>query len=159
MSRCVMVWMSLFTNNVARRSTDHLLALMPKAKREQDSPKSRDMLGYVTYVARKSLLSFTTSLTKVSSQAHDFFAHINSYLAFERMMRNCFGWMMPSTSVLSMAATPNWFAFMPQTLSKPVPQTVLPMNDSLPIYGTMMALSAAMMSLAPTAMQAWGISV
>jgi hypothetical protein len=168
-----MVWMSMFTNNLAPRNTNHLLSIQPKAKSERNGPKDRNLPEYVAYVARKSLLSFTTSLTKVSSQAHDFFAHVNSYLALERMMRNCFGWMMPSVTSplqlpISMAtqsvpqiwAAPNWFAFMPQTLSKPEPRAAaFPINDNFTIYGTMMAFSAALFSLAPTTMQAWGMPV
>jgi hypothetical protein len=50
---------------------------------------------YIVDVTRNSLLSLTTSLTKVSSQAHDFFARMSAALAFERMMRSCMGWFMP----------------------------------------------------------------
>jgi hypothetical protein len=139
----------------------------------QEGWEKKDLPEYVAYVARKSLLSFTTSLTKVSSQAHDFFAQINGYLAFERMMRNCFGWMMPSitppmrmpmstpvatTSMQQMWTTPDWFAFMPQALPKPR-AAAFPINDDFPIYGALMAMSATFFSLAPATMQAWGLPV
>src|SRR5262245_60979210 len=37
---------------------------------------------------RGALLSMTTSLTKVSGQAHRYFARVSQMLAFERMMRS-----------------------------------------------------------------------
>lgn len=140
--------------NAGSNAQRHLLALpMRKAKPERANSerwKDQSFPEYIVDVTRNSLLSFTTSLTKVSSEAHDFFARINAMLAFERMMRTCMGWMMPGFAAPSamdmgmamgaqmgmapmgvapvgMAMPPmwggaNWFGAMPQLMCAPQPK-------------------------------------
>jgi hypothetical protein len=81
-----------------RKNQSHLLALPAPNSRNKYAKtrwEEQSFPDYIVDVTRNSLLSFTTSLTKVSSQAHDYFSRLSAALAFERMMRNCMGWMMP----------------------------------------------------------------
>jgi len=182
-----MVWSNVFACHGMLNPPQHLLALpAPKLKAERGSSepwKNQGFPEYIVDVTRKSLLSFTTSLTKVSSQAHDFFASINFYFAFERMTRNCFGWMMPTAGAAPMGpmgmampqmwAMPDWFAPAPrlsaqpkalewfgaQLLALPKPQPkpapMMGMAANMPDYGAMLALPAMFFSLMPAVMQAW----
>jgi hypothetical protein len=162
----------------------HLLALRSaKEYRGSGAAKqgvSRDFPAYIVDVTRNTLLSFTTSLTKSSSQVHDFFSTLNQYLAFERMMRTCFGWAMPAaraTSTLGMPQwpMPNWFSPVPRQpkhnalfwwgadwFMSPKPRSASTFVDvamtaaGLPVHGALLAMPAAFLSLAPAMMQAWG---
>ncbi|MEJ2118624.1 MAG: hypothetical protein P8Y36_12340, partial [Alphaproteobacteria bacterium] len=130
-----MVWSNIFLG--LGKSTDPFrwLTLPAKEIKRDILPvkKETDISGYLLDVTRKALLSFTTSLTKVSSQVHGFFSGLSQYLAFERLMQSCFGWAMPAASPFDMSAgvsqiwpmiTSFWFPAMaqPQLQLQPQPQ-------------------------------------
>lgn len=154
----------------------HLLAL-PKRKPRRDRTEGRwkdqSFPEYIVDVTRNSILSLTTSLTKVSTQVHDFFARINAILAFERMMRTCMSWMMPGFATPSpmeamgmamgtagaapmgmampqMWGVPAWFANVPQFVPQPKPQPQPP--KALLWFGAdLLALPKPQPKPAPTA--------
>lgn len=181
-----MVWTHIFATPA--RTNDSFQWLMVRAiepKREMWLPRKRDnqdMPSYLFDVAHKALLSFTTSLTKVSSQAHSFFSGLNQYLAYERLMRSCFGWAMPSSPFGAMLPSPQfwpaitsfWFPAMPQPRLSPrmlgwgvgAAPSMLRLQHTvdrgygmaqpdLPVYGAAMAMTEAFFSLAPAILQAW----
>lgn len=182
------MWTNFLSSFGTPKEPYHLLALQGAAKNRGSEPDergtSRDLPAYIVDVTRNTLLSFTTSLTKASSQVHDFFSTLNQYFALERMMRTCFGWVMPAApapSSLGMPQwpVPNWFSPVPpqpkpKALSwwgaewfwspkpQPKPQSAsnfvdAAMTAGLPVYGALLAMPAAFLSLAPTMMQAWGL--
>ena len=95
-----------------------------------------DMLVHGTH---STLLGMTTSLTKVGSQAHQYFSRVSQILAFERMMRS-FVRMTTAMSPfpVNFGAANGWAnMFMPQpqstlpwafpvTQPKPAPANMLP---------------------------------
>lgn len=118
-----------------RKNQSHLLALPmlnSKTKYADKRWKEQSFPEYIVDVTRNSLLSFTTSLTKVSSQAHTYFSRLSAALAFERMMRDCMGWMMPGFNPPSPMGTapmgfgmpnmwefPNMFVSTPRAAARP----------------------------------------
>ncbi len=105
---------------------------------------------------RNCLLNVTTSLTKASSRAHDYFSRVSHMLAFERMMRS----FMQLTAAVSpfpmnaMAANCWNGMFMPST--QPAPSSwglpaasAQPANPALAFFANAMQL--------PNAVQAWGV--
>ncbi len=61
---------------------------------------SRSLPGFIVNCTRSVLLHITTSITRVSSRAHEFFTRLSNTLAYGRMMHSMFGWMMPRTHQL-----------------------------------------------------------
>jgi hypothetical protein len=130
-----MVWSNIFFGQGKTADPFHWLSLPVKqVKRDVSSAKkATDISGYLLDVTHKALLSFTTSLTKVSTQVHDFFSGLSQYLAFERFMRTCFGWAMPAASPFDLGSggaqiwpmiANFWFPFIaqPQPQLQPQPQ-------------------------------------
>jgi hypothetical protein len=103
---CAMVWSNIFFGQGNSADPFRWLTLPAKEVKRDVLPvkKTTDISGYLLDVTRKALLSFTTSLTKVSTQVHDFFSGMNQYLAFERLMHTCFGWAMPTASPFAVGA-------------------------------------------------------
>lgn len=108
-----------------KKHQNHLLALpMQRNNRETSDGRwgNQSFPEYIVDVTRNSLLSFTSSLTKVSSQAHDYFSQLSAMFAFERMMRTCMGWMMPgfanASPMSAMGMMPMGFG-MPQMWGLP----------------------------------------
>jgi hypothetical protein len=109
---------------------------------------------------RSYLLNVTTSLTKASSRAHDYFSRVSHMLAFERMMRS----FMQLTAAVSpfpmnaMAANCWNGMFMPGGKGAPsawgLPSaSAQPVNPALAFFSNAMQPQPA----APNAMQAWGL--
>ena len=185
--RCATMWMDFLNSFGAPKEPYHLLAPHNASTNAAythaipaDDP---DFPAYIVDVTRNALLSFTTSLTKASSQAHDFFSKLGQYFAFERMMRNCFGWVTPHAPSSIGLSVPQWP--VPQWLTppplRPQPQPrALPWWGTeflaprkaepaphlaeaamtaagMPMFGAMLAIPAAFLSLAPAMMKAWGL--
>ncbi len=181
------MWMNFLNGFGAIEEPYQLLAplnVKTKAASGRALPRDdRDFPAYFVDITRNALLSFTTSLTKASSQAHDFFSKLGQYFAFERLMRDCFGWMAPRAPASIGLGVPQWPA--PQWLT-PVPQPARPQPRAvswwgmgmlappkpepaphlaeaamtaagLPILGAMLAMPATFLTLAPAMMKVWGI--
>jgi hypothetical protein len=56
--------------------------------------------GFIVSTTRNVLLHITTSITKISSRAHEFFTRLSNTLAYGRMMHAMFGWLMPHSHQL-----------------------------------------------------------
>jgi hypothetical protein len=126
-----MIWNNTFLGQGKSADPFRWLTLPAKEIKCDVSPvkKTTDISGYFLDVTRKALLSFTTSLTKVSTQVHNFFSGMNQYLAFERLMHTCFGWAMPAASPFAVGtgAAQIWpmianFWFPPIAQPQPLPQ-------------------------------------
>jgi hypothetical protein len=89
---------------------------------------------------RNCLLSMTTSLTKISGQAHQYFARVSQVLAFERMMRN-FMQMAAAMSPFSMdVAAANAWSGLFGGQQMPSPWNYLqPAQPQNPIFASLFA--------------------
>jgi hypothetical protein len=150
-----MVWMNIFAlSGLSEKNNRQFTTPMRKTSTDRNEHEKKSLPEYAAHVTRHSLLSLTSSLTKVSSQVHDFFAQINGYFALERLMRNCFGWMIPTAPMAAPTwPFPNWFA---PTSFQPV---VKPTNNGISTFDTLMMASATLFSLVPFAMQSWGTQI
>lgn len=135
-----------------------------------------DLPDYCLFVTRHALLAFTTSLTDVSSEVHDFFAKLNYCFALDRMMRGFAAWGMPaSINSAPTAMMQAWF-----TTAVPLPnrtlsylgtqQTLPPRTSRAPepivmttqeahqvigaVYSALMVFAAACLQAAPSTMDA-----
>lgn len=128
-----MVWSNIFLGQGKSADPFRWLSLPAKEVKRDVLPvkKATDVPGYLVDATRKTLLSFTTSLTKVSTQVHDFFSGLNQYLAFERFMRSCFGWVTPAASPFDLGmGVPQmwpmianfWFPAIAQPQPRPQPK-------------------------------------
>jgi hypothetical protein len=91
---------------------------------------------------RNCLLSMTTSLTKVSGQAHQYFARVSQVLAFERMMRN-FMQMAAAVSPFPMnaLAANAWSGMFGASQQMPSPWSYLlqPPKSQNPVFAPFLA--------------------
>jgi hypothetical protein len=174
---CAKMWTEFLNGFGMPKEPYQLLA--PRSAKTR--PGSRQAAPDVT---RNALLSFTTSLTKVSTQAHEFFSKLGQYFVFERMMRDCFGWAMPAGPAalgLGVMHWPllQWFSPVPpqlkqqpkatrgwwgtEPLAPPRPEPAPSFADaamaaaSLPVLGAMLAIPAAFLTVAPAIIQAWSL--
>ena len=129
------------------------------------SSKLQEALGtlfpdLLVHGTRNALLSMTTSLTKVSGHAHQYFARVSQVLAFERMMRS-FARLTAAVSPFPMdfIAANCWNALFPsgQQISSPWSYPVAP---SRPPVAMMPFLPNAFQPRPanPNPMQAWDYS-
>jgi len=87
----------------------------------------KDLPDYCVYMTRQSLLCSTTTLSRVSTEMHDFFLQLRYMLAFDRFMRSFFPWM-PSSASMWRSAT-----MMPQALPAPQQCALLPFYGANPL--------------------------
>jgi hypothetical protein len=85
-----------------------------------------DMLLHGT---RSCLLSMTTSLTRVSGQAYDYFSRLSQMLAFERMMR---GFIRLATAPFPPEFSNFWTAALLQAAPQPASPWAFPAQQAKP---------------------------
>ncbi|WP_088348449.1 MULTISPECIES: hypothetical protein [Rhodomicrobium] len=157
-----------------------------KSRPAAKEPLPGDFPDYLTFVTRQSLLAFTTSLTKISSDVHLFFVRLNNILMFDRMMRSMMSWGMPGAAQAGFGLAQPWLTPAPQpqpqaqhmlsfwgavpaevkALPAPQPdyaaqatQQLALAQASFPVFAAMMAVPAAFMSCAPAMMDAWRVAL
>ncbi len=138
-----------------------------------------DFPAYVIFVTQHSLLAFTTSLTDISSDMHDFFVRLNYGFAVDRVMRSFVLWGMPHPAAAApLGVFQSWLApasqsqkqlsyFGGRSFDLPVPPYAARQRHPTPqdsgdivaaIFAGMQSLSDACLKAAPAAMDAWRIS-
>jgi hypothetical protein len=137
---------------------------------------------YLVYVTREALLGSTTSLSRTSTQVHDFFSALNQMLAFDRMLRSFAPWAVPTVygpwpqlntrqpwTILpprqELPLLPYWGNGVP-ALPKPRSAPMPAVSDSQPdaallaaSYATAMSASAAFLALTPMITDAWRVAL
>jgi hypothetical protein len=110
---------------------------------------------------RNALLSMTTSLTKVSGHAHQYFARVSQVLAFERMMRSFAGLAAAmSPFPMDLIAGNFWNGLFPSGRQIPSPWPYPAAQSQQPPLAMMPFLPNAFQARPanPNPMQAWDYS-
>jgi hypothetical protein len=174
-------------------SNDRLSAATPREKPAVDPARLQRSLetlfpDLLLHGTRSCLLGMTTSLTKVSGQAHDYFSRLSQVLAFERMMRSFirltaavspfsidFGnlWssaLLPVPQAKHSSGLGFFAPFQPQpALSHAPGMPFLPVGFQpqspaprpvlpWPDYGMMMIVPMALLAAAPNIEAMWGLA-
>lgn len=164
----------------------HLLVPFPaatesKKKAPSAEPLPDDLPDYLVYVTRNALLAGTTSLTKASTEAYDFFTKLCQFLAFERFMRSVAAWWMPGMTPFYMNGVQPWMIAAPQqqptllpfwgfgaplapakvqnpfavNIQQPPRAAASPASD----FAAMMAIPAAFLAFTPAFLDAWRVAL
>ena len=137
-----------------------------------------DYPDYLVYVTRETLLGSTTSLSRVSTQVHDYFSALNQMLAFDRMLRSFAPWAVPGAyGAWPQLNTRQPWAFLPTRQEPPllpywgsrVPALPKPRSAPAPArsysqpdaalfaasYATAISVSAAFLAFTPMMTDTW----
>jgi len=162
-----------FVNDMNCFVTPYRLPFMPPRYGRSGNALPKDFPDYLVYVTRETLLGSTTSLSRVSDGAHNFFLQARQMMAADRMMRTFFPWATPSaraawpyaqTAPLALPAPQTmqllpYFGSMPAALPEPtqtqaaVPNPFAALNAAAPALAAFMSASATALASVPALFQ------